>query len=144
PDGFFSDPRTRNLRAKFVERASLDRKFIDTLIDEIRCEHGGKAGARLCSTSGLHLPEAISVAGACNLYLCHGGTLQHKIAWFHSVPGVVHTAPHDHEYALRSAKAIEGAVTPELLPPQFSIPTSAPKNRPNVPRNYNYLIEDVE
>jgi len=143
PDGFFSDPRTRELRARFVERATIDRDFISKLLDDIRCEHGASVGGRLCTTSGLHLPEAIFVAGACNLYLCHAGTLQHKIAWFHNVPGVVHTTPLDHGYALWCANLIEGAIVPELLPAQFLTPTSAPKNRINKARNYNYVISNT-
>ena len=144
PENFFSDPRTADLRPGFVKRASLDQEFIEGLVDKIRRERATSADAVLCTTSGLSLSEAISVAGACNLYLCHGGTLQHKIAWFHNVPGVVHTVPDDHEYAHSLANSIEGAIIPELLPPRFSIPTSAPKNRQNKARNYNYRIDDVE
>lgn len=144
PNGFFSDPRTTDLRARFVERSAIDKHFIDTLIDDICSEHGPDVASRLCATSERHLSEAICVAGACNLYLCHGGTLQHKIAWFHNIPGVVHTAVPDQNYALWCANLIEDTIVPEMLPPELSTPTSAPKDRQNKARNYNYHVTDVE
>lgn len=144
PDGFFSDPRTTDLRARFLERSVIDKDFIDAVIDDICSEHGPDVATRLCTTSELSLSEAICVAGVCNLYVCHGGTLQHKIAWFHNIPGIVHTAALDQGYALWCAGQIEGTIIPEMLPPDLSAPTSAPKNRQNKPRNYNYHIADVE
>lgn len=144
PAGFFGDSRTKNFRSQFQERASVDRSFMEFLIGEIGREHGSEIASRLCTTSGLSLPEAINVAGSCSFYLCHAGTLQHKIAWFHDVPGVVHTAPNDHKYALWCASFIEGAIEPKLLPETFSIPTTPPINKSNIARNYNYLIANVD
>lgn len=42
---------------------------------------------------GLSLADSIALGEAVDGYLCHQGTVQHKLGWFqHSVPGVVHSA----------------------------------------------------
>lgn len=41
---------------------------------------------------GLSLAESIALGGAVDGYLCHQGTVQHKLGWFQEdVPGVVHS-----------------------------------------------------
>jgi hypothetical protein len=40
---------------------------------------------------GLNLLESILLAHAADFYVCHHGTVQHKIGWLAAKPGVVHT-----------------------------------------------------
>lgn len=39
---------------------------------------------------GLNVLDAIVLAGIADFYFCHHGTVQHKIGWFHSKPGIIH------------------------------------------------------
>jgi hypothetical protein len=79
PVGFLSDPRTLASRESFMARATLDGRFIDFVCGRIAEEFGSNVQSRLCATSGLDIVEAIAVAACCNYYVCHSGTLQHKI-----------------------------------------------------------------
>ena len=42
---------------------------------------------------GLNLLELVLLAHAADFYVCHHGTVQHKIGWLAAKPGVVHTNP---------------------------------------------------
>ena len=39
---------------------------------------------------GLKINESLLLARRANLYVCHHGTVQHKVGWFNAVPGLVH------------------------------------------------------
>ena len=144
PVGFFHDPKTLPVRKIFLERAFIDRRFISSLRERIENAYGTEARARLFSTEGLDVLDAISVAGLCTFYVCHAGTLQHKIGWVHDIPGIVHTAPDDHEYALWCSNFVEGAILPAFVPADLCISTSPPIHKQDIPRNYNYFIRDVD
>ncbi|GGJ44835.1 hypothetical protein [Neoroseomonas lacus] len=67
---------------------------------------------------GLNILESIAIASTCAFYVCHHGTVQHKIGWFAPVPGVVHC----NAETLRTHPAgwvadnAEGAVLPSYIP----------------------------
>lgn len=48
-------------------------------------------GIAVYDSVGCGIHESIAWADAVNLYLCHHGTLQHKVGWIANKPGVVHT-----------------------------------------------------
>ena len=69
--------------------------------------------------NGCSLFEAIDAAGQADFYVSHGGTQQHKVGWFHPVPGVIHVPnPGD------SVEQWYGAQSELALPPRC-IPASA-------------------
>jgi hypothetical protein len=144
PVGFFNDPMKLSVRKLFLKRASDDHKFITTLRRRIEASYGAEMRSRFFSTEGLDVLDAMSVAGLCTFYVCHAGTLQHKIGWVHDIPGIVHTSPDDHRYALWCSNFVEGAILPEFVPAELCVSTSPPMHKQNIPRNYNYLITDVE
>jgi hypothetical protein len=39
---------------------------------------------------GLKINDSILLARLASIYICHHGTVQHKVGWFHSIPGLVH------------------------------------------------------
>ncbi|WP_207462030.1 class I SAM-dependent methyltransferase [Azospirillum sp. SYSU D00513] len=52
------------------------------------------AAKRMYNGAGVRLPLSLSLASVCSFYICHHGTQQHKVGWFFSIPGVVHTNRH--------------------------------------------------
>jgi hypothetical protein len=46
---------------------------------------------RVIAAIGLPICDTIALAQRAHFYFCHHGTVQHKIGWFSSAPGVVHT-----------------------------------------------------
>lgn len=147
PIGFFQDERTRHLRELFVQRSKRASQFIDKLRERVAIELGQNLVSRMCDLSGFDLAEAVSVAGHCDYYVCHGGTLQHKIGWFYNKPGFIHAPPGGLTYFLKRAKRAGGVIPPDLLRAELTLATSEPEGVPRVdciPRNYNYRILDVK
>ena len=94
-----------------------DRQAADALQQALEEHHPGRTQAAI----GLTVPDSIALAQHATFYFCHHGTVQHKIGWFTSVPGVVHC---NHSLAQAgpgpwvSAQS-EVAVTPTYLPPEM-------------------------
>jgi hypothetical protein len=143
PVGFSTDSRIGRWRALFRERAAIDKKLVDSLLCRIEDAHGCRIRGRFCSTTGLDVLDAMCVASFCTFYVCHAGTLQHKIGWIHDIPGLVHTSPNDHKYARWCTNFVENAIMPEFLPAELCIATGPPVHKQDIPRNYNYRITDV-
>jgi len=146
PVDFFADNRTKVLREPFVARAESTAATIQSLSRIISHELGEKAGSSLYSISGLGLPEAFSVGSKCDFYICHGGTLQHKIHWMHNKPGFVHCHHLERRSAQWYACQVEGGQTPDVLPERLAVPSGVPTDplKPPEPRHLNYIITDIE
>ena len=67
---------------------------------------------------GLNVLESILLAHAADFYVCHHGTVQHKIGWLAAKPGVVHTNPR--ALRLNPAQWVSGKM--EEPPEIFYIP----------------------
>jgi hypothetical protein len=50
----------------------------------------GEPNQRVHVAVGLSITDSIVLSRCANVYFCHHGTVQHKIGWFTSAPGVVH------------------------------------------------------
>jgi hypothetical protein len=45
---------------------------------------------RVFMAVGLGINDSIVLAAEADIYICHHGTVQHKLGWFNAVPGLVH------------------------------------------------------
>jgi len=74
--------------------------------------------SRIYQTAGRPLSEALALARTCDFYICHHGTVQHKIGWFTWVPGVAHANARvtRSNPALAVAAQAEGSPPPSYLP----------------------------
>jgi hypothetical protein len=95
---------------------AADRQVIDAVVERLDLR-----GAIVIESVGCRIGEAIDLARSCDFYVCHHGTVQHKIGWFVEVPGVVHcnrqvTLSRPAEFV---AMQVEGAVVPTYLPEHF-------------------------
>jgi hypothetical protein len=145
PIGFFDDERTHAFREVFGHRSRTAAQFIQGLKETATLELGIDASS-MFDVSGLDLTGAVTIAGHCDYYICHGGTLQHKIGWFYSKPGFIHAAPAGIAHFLKQAQQAEGAVVPDALPADLASATTWPEGVQgilNIPRNSNYRILDV-
>jgi hypothetical protein len=164
PVGFMDDDRTISQRATYTTAAESAGRIIAKLILRIRNELGDNAAQRICSANGETLNEALHLGRYCDYYVCHAGTLQHKIGWFHHLPGLIHmpVSPdprslwHPAQLAKKHvpfvqrltarqswhALQVEGGAVPDRLPSEFVV-TTTPGARSGE-RNFNYRIADVE
>lgn len=72
---------------EMVREENQQAEHIDAMLQE--------AGLRIPTVNcvGLNLSESVHLAGWSDFYLCHQGTVQHKIGWLQSeVDGVVHSS----------------------------------------------------
>ena len=92
----------------------------------------------------------ILLANLASFYFCHHGTVQHKIGWFHSTPGVVHANKGILEHSPGSwvAERSEVAIAPTYLPPGMvtddpTPPVDHPMLRALRHENYTVDIENT-
>lgn len=110
-------------------------------------ELSGKMGCPVVSTSGLTLTNAIYLAGLADYYVCHAGTLQHKIGWVYNTPGIVHS---NTEGIARGADGwmanqVEGGRKPALLDAGLvSNADTTIRAFNQVERNRDYRIDDID
>ena len=149
PFHFFEDPRVSDAQKQNHARRVRDNDaFIDHIIARLKNEFGERVTSRICSDNGLALQDAITLGRLCDYYICHAGSLQHKIGWLHNPPGLIHLPINTRYRALWHSDQIENGKIPDLLPAELLAPTTAPTQGPahrrNPPRNFNYRVTNVE
>jgi hypothetical protein len=58
--------------------------------EQVREKVGHRLSQRMLTAIGLSISDTILLARRAALYFCHHGSVQHKIGWFTSAPGMVH------------------------------------------------------
>ena len=94
-DGY-SIPEDINLpnrhEAKLIEISiQIEHDLIERIIKTISLKQGLKSSDILFNCSGLRILDSIALAQLATFYVCHHGTIQHKIGWFTETPGYVHS-----------------------------------------------------
>lgn len=76
-----------------------------------------------------------------DFYICHAGTLQHKIGWIYSIPGIIHLPQALPGHARYHMNQTENSADVFLLPSEFIIEDQSSNQ---IHRNRNYFIRDVD
>jgi len=147
-DGFAFPPFESDLNTLLAaeQRAiSLDC-FMENLKKRLATTGGAEIAARLCSVSGLSLPDNLYLARHVDYYVCHAGTLQHKLGWLYPIHGIIHTAAKD-ENACRALASwhgnqVENGCKPVVLPACY-VSLLAKKSPEQPDRNRNYQIDYI-
>ncbi|WP_399698011.1 hypothetical protein [Xenophilus sp.] len=102
------------------DRSNLDIAAADRAVaQDVLRRVAPSVRRRLRLAVGLQTRESLALVRGCAFYVCHHGTVQHKVGWFTAVPGVVHS----NEEVLRANPAqsvaahVEGGTLPVYLPP---------------------------
>lgn len=98
--------------------AAADEAVADAVTDDLRRHH---CPVQVTKAIGLRISQSLMLARSCDFYVCHHGTVQHKIGWFTDVPGIAHS---NREITLDNpapsvAKHVEGGILPVYLPERF-------------------------
>ena len=104
-------------------------------------------GARsVINLSGLGLGDAIFIARIADYYVCHAGTLQHKVAWVYNIDGLVHSNTAGVQKGAQKwlADQLQGGVIPELLAGHLVQDLDSIRTFNKVDRNRDYHIIDVK
>lgn len=106
----------------------------------------GRPDAVVTTTSGLSVMQAMALARQADFYIAPIGSIQHKVAWLQSIPGLIHgpqSAMNPHVANWHGQKS-EIAVAPQVLPDELIEDTRASARHPNAARNMDYRIRDPE
>lgn len=100
---------------------------------------------RVIDITGSSLPAAIATASACDYYVAHSGTSQHKIGWFFAIPGTMHgNQASIVPAALRwTGTQTAGSLAPNSIPKDLIEDLSRIDLPNEVDRNRDYSIIDV-
>jgi hypothetical protein len=131
------------LQTLFEQRSAELDKVIGAVIDEIDTRCGKAFSSRIKNVSGTGLIENLHLAQYCHFYVCHAGTLQHKVGWIYNKPGVIHTCLEGGGRSTESwhADQVEQGRPPRFLPERFIEVVQDDERERKVPRrNRNYRI----
>jgi hypothetical protein len=94
----------------------------------------------------MSLANSIYLARAADYYVCHAGTLQHKIAWIYNIDGIVHSNTTGVQQGVQNwlADQLEGGVKPSLVSAEYIKDLDSIRTTNKVERNRDYHIVDVE
>lgn len=97
--------------------AEASRIEIDAIIRELSSAKV-RNFQQVINIGGIRLLDSISLAELADVYFCHAGSVQHKIAWTANKPGIIHTY---RKQMLKNpvswhAERLDGAVPPLALP----------------------------
>ena len=96
---------------------------------------------RLCFLNGCSIFDAIALGSYADFYVSHGGTQQHKISWFHAVPGVIHLPNPSPSVEAWYAAQSEIALPPQCIPASaIDVEISDMSNAEE--QSYRILIEE--
>jgi hypothetical protein len=88
PEDFAGNPAYKWLRAGYENRIRVNEEFmagIDGRVPDL--------ADRIIRLNGRRLLDVVHLAGFADYYVCHVGTMHHKIGWLHEVPGFLHFRP---------------------------------------------------
>lgn len=93
-DGFSMTPDTAD-RSLYLEIIEEYRQWSAEELAAAEALHaalkGANPGKRIYVAAGLWVSDSILLSQLADIYFCHHGSVQHKIGWFSTVPGVVHS-----------------------------------------------------
>ena len=108
-------------------------------VQRLAVEAGADPDA-LIDINGVSLLEALDLGDLASFYVCHAGTLQHKLAWFRPVPGVVLEHLNPEQTTDWYHRCVEGSILPHWLPTSHFAALPLPHGV--LPRNGAYDFVD--
>ena len=98
------------------------------IAEEIISRTGRFPEIRFINAVGLKITRSLALARTCDFYVCHHGTVQHKIGWFTKVPGIAHSnrGVLELQPGHSVAAQVEDGIVPIYFPPEFVRDEMAP------------------
>jgi hypothetical protein len=146
-DGFslpmdYSLPRYDRSRSDFEHRL----KEANAIIRACTAALDATQRKRVQNLTGLPLQQALAVIQSCDYYVCHTGTMQHKIGWLFNIPGYMHgnQASISKASVKWYANQVAGSSTPCVPESEMIRDLDVNPEAPNInERNRDYDFPDV-
>ncbi|HEX4078331.1 MAG TPA: hypothetical protein VHX61_05605 [Rhizomicrobium sp.] len=143
PYGFDSNKDQHRKNAKARAQARSADEYINSLRQAALRRFGSDLATKIHNISSLSLTDAIRFGEFVDYYICHAGALQHMVAWFHDVPGFVHSPRMEGKDSSYNFDAVEAGIIPDIVPSNL-VARSDLATRREGRRNANYTFLDVE
>ena len=109
------------MQVAYRQSASDTRKESEAIIATVRSRTHLGPHQVLTTIAGMGIVDCIAIAQSATAYLCHVGSIQHKIGWTANVPGIIHGNRRlsAEELILRHSSRLENGVPPLITPNEF-------------------------
>ena len=109
------------MQSFYRNTASETQKECAAIIAAVKSSVTLSPSQTIASTAGMGLLDSIAIAQSATAYLCHSGTVQHKIGWTATVPGMVHghRGPRIDDLGLWHSQKLEEGIVPVVVPRAF-------------------------
>lgn len=143
-DGFsspmdYSSPCYDPMRPSFTERIRAANDIAGRIMARL-------PGIQIANLTGASLRRAFGEISRCSFYVSHAGTMQHKPAWFYSIPGIIHgnrasLSPGALKWA---GQMVKGSIPPAGLSPDIVRDTQVRGLPVHNDRNRDYIVTDLD
>lgn len=130
-----------SLGASLVAREREITPYISQLQQKLK----GQVRSPVVSTSGLRMTNAIYIGKMADYYICHAGSLQHKVGWIHNSIGIVHSNSIGlgRGAARWMARQVENGAEPMLIDQALVSDLDSIRSINQVERNRDYQFVDI-
>ena len=134
-----------SLLPTFSRRMIESQRIIDLVTEAAAAGLGCAAADTAISLSGLSLGEALHLAERADYYVCHAGTIQHKLGWVHNTPGFIHSCKAGISLGAQRwyADQLEDGIRPDVLDSNNVADIDPAPGDPVATRNVDYRIRDT-
>ncbi|MBB2203207.1 hypothetical protein [Gluconacetobacter tumulisoli] len=73
------------------ENAKRDAGVFNDLMERLQAANSIPTNGRIINACGFDIIDSIFISHHVNFYICHHGTVQHKIGWLTDTPGIIHS-----------------------------------------------------
>ena len=127
-------------------RMKAREREISAYVSRFKRKLGRCVANPIVSISGMGLLDSLYLAHFADYYVCHAGTLQHKVAWIYNIPGTVHsnTAGVGPGSGRWLARQLEDGVQPAMVSVEHIDDLDTIRTANQVARNRDYHIRDID
>jgi hypothetical protein len=113
--------------------ATETRKESEAIIATVRSRTSPGRDQFLTTIAGMGILDCIAIAQSATAYLCHAGSVQHKIGWTANVPGIIHGNRRlsVDEIVSQHASRLENGIAPLVTPGEFLEDVTGEEPQPN-------------
>lgn len=112
---------TADMQTAYARYAAETRKASEDIIASVHAMSPPGPRQWVTSIAGMSLLDCFAIAQCATVYLCHAGSVQHKIGWTANVPGIIHGNRRVSTEGLlaRHSARLENGVAPMVAPKEM-------------------------
>jgi hypothetical protein len=131
PEDFTRMPE--EMQIAYGRSATETRNESEAIIATVRSRTCLGRDQFLTTIAGMGILDCIAIAQCATAYLCHAGSVQHKIGWTANVPGIIHGNRRlsIDEIVSQHASRLENGIAPVVTPAEYLEDVTSDEHQPN-------------